>query len=178
MVFSDASLRDMARRRPTTIPGFHLVNGVGDKKSADYGEQFVNLISRFCAEGGIDTDVGQTDDSANRQVLEIAEPKSVPAIQRRAYDLFRRGQTVAQVAEHLDRAPSTTYGYLQAYLDTEKVTDPAPWLSTETFQRIRDAAHHVGIERLKPIFEHLGEDVSYEEIRVGVACLRNMALES
>ncbi len=180
MVFSDTSLRDMARRRPTTLEGFHLVNGVGEKKSVDYGAQFIELIARYCANNGVATDIAQADDDASKKAkyVDPSEPKSVPAVQRRAYDLFRQGRTVAQVGEQLDRAPSTTYGYLQAYLEAERVTDPAPWLTPETYLRIRDAAHHVGIERLKPIFEHLGEEVPYEEIRVGVACLRNLALES
>lgn len=177
MVFSDASLRDMARRRPTTLPAFHLVNGVGDKKSADYGAQFVHLIARYCAANEVDTDIAQADDATSRKVQEAASPKTVPAVQLRAYQLFRQRQTVAEVARQLDRAPSTTYGYLQAFLEAEQVTDPTPWLSEETYQRIRDAAHHAGIERLKPIFDHLGEDVPYEEIRVAVACLRNLARE-
>lgn len=178
MVFSDASLRDMARRRPTTLSNFHLVNGVGEKKSADYGAQFIELIASHCATNGLDTNIAQSDDTSSRKIIESTAPKSVPAVQLRSYQLFRQGQSVAAVCKQLDRAPSTTYGYLQAFLEAERVTDPTPWVSAETFQRIRDAAHKVGIERLKPIFDHLGEDVPYEEIRVALACLRNMAQDS
>lgn len=44
IVFSDASLRDMARRRPTTLEEFRKVRGVGDKKTEDFGEDFLALI--------------------------------------------------------------------------------------------------------------------------------------
>jgi len=48
VVFGDASLRDMARLRPSTLPEFLEVHGVGEKKAADYGELFLAAIG----EGG------------------------------------------------------------------------------------------------------------------------------
>ena len=48
IVFGDASLRDMARRRPTTSESFLDVHGVGHKKLADYGEQFLAHILENC----------------------------------------------------------------------------------------------------------------------------------
>lgn len=44
IVFSDASLRDMARLKPTTMAHMHLVKGVGAKKAEDYGELFLEAI--------------------------------------------------------------------------------------------------------------------------------------
>ncbi|MEZ6064956.1 MAG: DNA helicase RecQ [Planctomycetaceae bacterium] len=41
VVFGDAALRDMARRRPTSTAGFLAVRGVGQKKCDDYGEEFL-----------------------------------------------------------------------------------------------------------------------------------------
>ncbi|MFQ5744490.1 MAG: DNA helicase RecQ, partial [Acidobacteriota bacterium] len=44
VIFSDASLRDMARTRPTTREEFLGVHGVGEKKLADLGETFLACI--------------------------------------------------------------------------------------------------------------------------------------
>jgi len=44
VIFSDASLRDMARKRPTTPEAFIEVHGVGDKKLADLGDAFIACI--------------------------------------------------------------------------------------------------------------------------------------
>ncbi len=44
IVFSDKTLRDMARLKPTTESQFMEVNGVGQNKLALYGERFMNLI--------------------------------------------------------------------------------------------------------------------------------------
>ncbi|MEY4180458.1 MAG: ATP-dependent helicase RecQ [Planctomycetota bacterium] len=45
IVFSDASLRDMARQRPQTLDEFRKIRGVGDRKTEDFGEEFIELIA-------------------------------------------------------------------------------------------------------------------------------------
>jgi ATP-dependent DNA helicase RecQ len=44
VVFGDASLRDMARLRPRTPAEFLAVHGVGEKKLADLGPRFLELL--------------------------------------------------------------------------------------------------------------------------------------
>ena len=47
IVFSDATLRDMARLRPTTTEGFLEVSGVGEKKCGQYAPAFLQAIARY-----------------------------------------------------------------------------------------------------------------------------------
>jgi ATP-dependent DNA helicase RecQ len=48
VIFSDATLRDMARRRPGSAPAFRCVHGVGDAKLAQFGSRFVAEITAYC----------------------------------------------------------------------------------------------------------------------------------
>jgi ATP-dependent DNA helicase RecQ len=48
IVFSDAVLRDMARKRPCTPSALLSISGVGDKKLEPYGEVMLSLIRRYC----------------------------------------------------------------------------------------------------------------------------------
>ncbi|QDU55171.1 DNA helicase RecQ [Aeoliella mucimassa] len=57
MVFGDQSLRDMARRRPTSEEAFARVRGVGAAKLRDYGQVFIGAITNYCSEMGVPTDV-------------------------------------------------------------------------------------------------------------------------
>lgn len=50
MIFDDAALRDMARRRPASVQEFLAVRGVGEKKAHEYGSRFLTEI-RLHAEG-------------------------------------------------------------------------------------------------------------------------------
>ncbi|MBK8533035.1 MAG: HRDC domain-containing protein [Flavobacteriales bacterium] len=44
VVFSDASLIDMAEKQPTNLYEFRLVNGVGDYKAQQFGTRFLAAI--------------------------------------------------------------------------------------------------------------------------------------
>jgi ATP-dependent DNA helicase RecQ len=48
VIFSDASLRDMARIRPTTLDAFRVIKGVGDWKLETFGERFVAAVRQAC----------------------------------------------------------------------------------------------------------------------------------
>ncbi len=47
IIFSDAALRDMARRKPTTREAFLEVSGVGQKKADAFGDEFVHAIKGY-----------------------------------------------------------------------------------------------------------------------------------
>jgi ATP-dependent DNA helicase RecQ len=51
LIFSDASLRDMARVRPLTLEQFRDVKGVGDWKLATFGERFVAALRQAIERG-------------------------------------------------------------------------------------------------------------------------------
>jgi len=57
VVFGDAALRDMARRRPTTLQRFLNVKGVGQIKCDQYGRIMVEKIQAYCIKHAIETDV-------------------------------------------------------------------------------------------------------------------------
>ncbi|MCH7824784.1 MAG: RecQ family ATP-dependent DNA helicase [Acidobacteria bacterium] len=64
VIFSDASLRDMARKRPATSEEFLDVHGVGDKKLADFGDAFLARIRDHvgsAAAAGLDDPGGPGD---------------------------------------------------------------------------------------------------------------------
>jgi ATP-dependent DNA helicase RecQ len=47
VVFSDATLRDMALKQPETLAAMHNVRGVGEQKLADLGARFVEAIAEY-----------------------------------------------------------------------------------------------------------------------------------
>lgn len=166
IVFSDATLRDMARRRPSSVEHFLEVNGVGQKKAADFGEHYVNCITTYCRQHRVAMDVRP----------DLSPPQPAPTLSAsavQAFPLFEEGLSAEQVAERLGRAVSTAYGYLDAYIRQRKVTDATRWISHSERDKIEEAARHAGTHRLKPIYEALDGQIAYERIRVVVGCLAN-----
>ncbi|MDX2168642.1 MAG: DNA helicase RecQ [Deltaproteobacteria bacterium] len=49
IIFNDATLRDLARKQPTSLDAFAHVYGVGERKLQDLGPVFVERIRAWCA---------------------------------------------------------------------------------------------------------------------------------
>jgi ATP-dependent DNA helicase RecQ len=56
IVFGDASLRDMARLRPSTPSAFLRVFGVGEKKLEQYGKLMLDTIRQYCQNHALEMD--------------------------------------------------------------------------------------------------------------------------
>jgi ATP-dependent DNA helicase RecQ len=171
VVFSDATLRDMSRRRPTTSENMRGVRGIGERKLADFGEPFMQAIVEYCAQHGVSTDV--TPPAAVKASPSAAKTSAIGASSIAAFEFFRQGQSVEDVARKMNRAVSTVNGYLNDYLRHEKITDPTPWVEPALAARIEQAVAQTEGDRLKPIFDTLGGDVGYDQIRVVLVCLQN-----
>jgi len=47
IIFSDATLREMAARKPRSLDDFHEISGVGERKLQQYGETFIEAINEY-----------------------------------------------------------------------------------------------------------------------------------
>ncbi|MET0584477.1 MAG: DNA helicase RecQ [Candidatus Binatia bacterium] len=57
VLFSDATLRDMARVRPGSPSALLGIRGVGERKLADLGERFIEVIVSYCRENRLPLEV-------------------------------------------------------------------------------------------------------------------------
>lgn len=57
-IFSDAVLRELARVRPSTLERMGMISGIGSVKLRDYGQAFLDDITKYCRGHGLDFDQG------------------------------------------------------------------------------------------------------------------------
>ena len=57
VVFGDVTLRDIARRRPSTYVNLLEVKGIGEKKNRQYGKIVLSAIEDYCSAHAIERDV-------------------------------------------------------------------------------------------------------------------------
>jgi len=57
VIFGDATLRELARRRPSTRPAMLAIHGIGDHKLAELGSVFLECITQYCQDHAVPTDV-------------------------------------------------------------------------------------------------------------------------
>jgi ATP-dependent DNA helicase RecQ len=173
VLFSDATLRDMARVRPGSSKALLRIRGIGERKSADLGTQFLEAIASYCDERGLSLDLSNDDVRGSRK----DQPKSRRSNEAKeiAFDMFSRGESIERVAEKTERAPSTVCGYLVEFIHSRHAQQISPWVDEETMRKVEDAAGNLGTVYLKPIYERLDQKVSYDHIRIVIAHLSRMA---
>jgi len=175
IVFGDAALRDMARRRPSTVEGFLEVSGVGQAKARQYGERFVAAIREYARARDLGLDVDPT-------LRPVPKPRrtrrrSRPTVDLKrgiAYGRFDRGEPVSDVVAAIEVRPAVALNYLLDYVCDKGLTSPEPWVERETFDRIAEIAREKGIARPMKILKELDGDVGYDDVRIAIACLENV----
>jgi ATP-dependent DNA helicase RecQ len=171
MVFSDATLKDMAARIPLDDNEFADITGVGSHKHDTYGVPFLKMISEFkdC----------RTDDFVYRE--EIVKPKSTKKkvsgpkkdTVMESVKLFWDGKTIKDISEIRGFQPSTIMAHLtKRYeshndIDLEKLIDGKDYdLIAADFEQIKDQ------ESLKMVFEHFEGKIDYGSLRIGLSLLK------
>lgn len=181
VILGDVSLRQLAAFRPTKPSRLLRIYGIGQQKLEEFGMKIVAEIARYSAEHQLGTDLPIPQDSpSERQRNQVSSGKSAggrkagtprsPSVTGPYFDLFDEGLNRDEVALQLNRAVSTVSQYLVDYVYARNLSDPAQWIPAALVTRIEDAIDKVTDERLKPIFEELQGTVSYEDIRLVIAC--------
>jgi ATP-dependent DNA helicase RecQ len=175
VIFSDATLRELARMRPSSMEGMRAVYGVGATKLADFGRRFLQLVDRQCQARGLSRD----NAASVPRTPEAPRSSSRLNPQRElAFQLFRQRVALDEIARRTERGRSTIGEYLEEFICEERPASVAAWVSDELYERIAVSARQVGTDRLKPIYLALGEKVSYDDIRIVRAHLQTLASRS
>ena len=165
VLFSDATLRDMARVRPGSASALLGIRGVGERKLADLGPRFLELIATYCRAQELPLDAALSSRPHRERVRKPNDAKET------AFELFAKGASVEQVTTRTGRALGTTWGYLAEFIQNRRPEGLEPWINQKTYRSIADAVKELGTEYLQPVFERLGGKVPYEQIRLVVAHL-------
>ncbi|MDD3534195.1 MAG: DNA helicase RecQ [Candidatus Cloacimonetes bacterium] len=164
IVFSDRSLREMARAYPCDLQSFRAIPGVGEHKLSEYGEAFVKLIADYCARYGIEP----------REPSQILRPE--PRVKSKSKSLqvaeyVKAGHNAQEGMLHFGVKLETIIDHLMTYLehdgelDSEQMRSFYP-LDQDAFREISAAFKQLGTEYMKPVRDFLQERYSYSELRL------------
>jgi ATP-dependent DNA helicase RecQ len=167
VIFSDETLRQLARVRPSKNETLRTLYGIGEMKMRDLGPLVLPIIKEYCEENGL------TMDNAHGPVAAPEPPvvKEMTATRALALDLFRQGTAIEDVMHQTGRARPTIVDYLCDFIYRDKPASVETWVTVDLYEQIAAAVGQHGSTRLKPLFLALEEKVGYDEIRIVVAHL-------
>ncbi len=170
-VFSDFTLRAMAQQRPQTLEGLLEISGVGNYKLERYGERFVHALSKFCQEQGFPSP------STSSKKSMFSNDYSPSDSQMYTLQLHQQGLSLEEIASQRDLAISTVVEHLTKLIDMSQAVDLDRLVSSSRQQVIIAAIENLGDATIKPIYEYLEENYSYNEIKLVRATWRQSRLE-
>lgn len=168
LVFSDATLEDMAANTPTTEKEMLAVSGVGNFKMEKFGEAFRQRIEDYLVENNIEKTPVK---------LVKAEPK--PAHQKlnkgeSTYDrtlmLYKQGLSPEEIAENRDLSVGTIITHIAKLYQKGENIQLGRYVNKTEMQRILDVIRDMDEPlKAKEIFEALNEELEYNKIRLTMA---------
>ena len=167
VVFGDVALRHMAASRPESLAAFARIPGVGEAKLAAYGAAFVDAIRSFVGPAAAALEDEEWEDGAPSR-------RRLGATHEKTKELLARGLTVEAIARERGMAPTTVLGHIEQLAkrgeapDLEHLAAPG-----ERMARIEEAFGVCGSAFLRPAWEYLGSEFSYDELRVARVWLRS-----
>lgn len=155
LIFSDATLDDMADKRPLTDADMLAVSGVGERKLQLYGDAFIEEIRKFVLEK-----IGDgTRVTGSTQLV--------------TWDLFKKGHLIEEIAEMREVSTLTIVSHLAAMYERGEMLDIGQWVSPEECDVIQGALPLFEEPyQMKAIFEHFNERYNYDKIRFAIADAR------
>ena len=153
----------MCRTYPQSMTSLSQIFGIGKEKLAQFGDEFLQIIQAYAKAKGI----------AEKKPLESKAP-AVKANRGRTstiqetLDLFADKQSISEIAALRDVTQSTVMNHLEQALeqgiklDISHLTFP----SIARFGIITKAFETAGTSMLAPVRSDLGDDYSYDEIRL------------
>jgi ATP-dependent DNA helicase RecQ len=170
IIFSDVSLRLMAREYPVEERAFARIAGVGAKKLEEFGAQFMDAIIKYLRENPRQIFADELD-----PVSGPAAPRPKPRMNdtmRETVKLLRAGRSPEEIARQRGFVISTIYGHIASAIEAGEKIDPRSVISAADEKLIESAFEKVKMGGLKEVKELLGDRIDYGQLRVYVALRR------
>ena len=168
VIFSDATLHELATYLPQAMDDLPRISGFGEVKIGKYGAQFLEVIQQYCEEHALDSRMEKARRTRRHQTQQA---QRVSDTKQASFELFQEGKSVEEIAQIRGFVPSTIYGHLLPYLADGKV-EISEFMPEARANAIREAVKVHGESSLKTLKTALDEDIDYGEIKVVLTDMR------
>ncbi|PWT79176.1 MAG: DNA helicase RecQ [Acidobacteria bacterium] len=160
VIFSDVSLREMARNYPTTATEFRRIPGVGEQKLKDFAEAFLSEIKNYLAANQRRT--------FSRDLDPLRPPRrtGLNDSQRETLRRFLGGESVDDISRARGFVRSTIYDHLEAAIRLGESLKPDRFFTAAQREEIASAFRKVSDGKLADVRSLLDGKYDYGELRI------------
>ena len=172
VIFSNATLNQMAEQQPTDRKDFAKLSGVGAKKLEQYADDFIAII----LEHHLKYPPAEITESTPSRAKQEASPKSKlskASTQRETLEMYENGLDIDDIARDRNLKPATVWTHLVQLIEAGYAINCDRLVASERQTVIYEALDAIGGDGLRNLFDHLREEYSYDEIKIIRAIWQN-----
>jgi ATP-dependent DNA helicase RecQ len=173
VIFSNATLNQMAEQQPTSRKDFANLSGVGAKKLEQYADDFIALI----LEHHLKYPPAEPSEADNTKVIqESITPKSKlskASTQRETLAMYENGLDIDEIARDRKLKPATVWTHLVQLVEAGYAINLDRLVPPDRQSIIYEALEAIGGDSLRNLFDHLREEYTYDEIKIVRAIWQN-----
>jgi ATP-dependent DNA helicase RecQ len=167
VIFSDATLVEIATYLPQTTDELEQISGFGMVKIARYGSLFLNAIRDYSREHNLSSQIHNKQVKKRHKKTRSTFKEKASATQEESLRLFKSGKTIAEIAKLRGFVASTIETHLAQFVKNGTLS-VYEFVSKEKLPVIEQAISLHGSTKLKPLKDTLGDSISYGEIKAVV----------
>ena len=165
VIFSDVTLRHIARAYPRGSAEFLALPGVGERKLEEFGNAFMEAVDEWLADHPRQNFPGLKPARAQAP-KRVGAASGLGATVLETLRQFRDGAGMAEIAQARGLSLSTIEGHLAQAIEQGENLDPIAFYTPEEAGRMRAAFEgHDGMA-LSPVHEKLGGEISYGKLKM------------
>ena len=162
VIFGDRSLQEMAHFLPQSRESFSQISGVGRVKLDEFADDFLPAIRDYAEPRGL----AERPKPPGRTRPDRATPRR-GSTYRQTLDLLQSGVSISDLSRRRGLTEATIMSHLEHLIAAGETLPlerelPAP----ERVTRISEAFARTQSPALTPVRQRLGDDYSYEELRI------------
>lgn len=169
VIFSDATLVEMAHYLPHTMEELNQISGLGEFKLEKYGETFLKVILDYCTIHDLSSKISEKKPKKQSK----AKPKKAKKIstsgtQATTFQLYKENNSVEETAKLRNLAVTTIQSHLANFVASGEI-EASEFMELNKMEPILEIAKKKGIASLRAIKDELGDGYSYFEIHIALA---------
>jgi ATP-dependent DNA helicase RecQ len=148
VIFNDNTLAALSKEKISVLSDLEGITGIGQMKLKKYGSEVLEIIKEFNADNN---------------------PKKSATIDE-TLRLYLEGNTIEEIAELRGILPSTILEHIIKSYKEGKISTIDNLIDNDSYVKIINVAKEIEtFDRLRPIFDHLNEKYSFEQIKMALA---------
>ena len=163
VIFSDRTLREMARYFPTEESTLRMISGVGEAKAAQFGAAFLAVIGAYR-----EAHLEEAEEMSVLQVPVEGPKKKKPkgATYLETLELARRGLSVEEMAAERSLVPGTIVAHIETLMEQGERFDANQFIDPKKRHEIEALFARHTTDVLSIVVEASEGRISYEEARL------------